>query len=153
VGQFYGYDARGDSDNPISHDHDKRSQELPNRSKGVDVTIAHGGEGNHGPVNAPGDTGESCLGPLDDEHHGPYDHHDGQDGEEEDDNLVATGPKSRAEGTGLSDILGQFQDSEDPQYPENSDDDEILSSRKKEAQIGGEHSQQVDDSEEAEGVV
>ena len=64
----------------VADNHYYGGNSLPERGLGRYITIADGGQGNNGPVNAARNAGKSVLRILNQIHQGPKYHHQGQIG-------------------------------------------------------------------------
>lgn len=127
-----------------------------NRPTGVTgvIAITYGGHGNNGPVDAVGDIvefrpGYVALNHVHDCSHG---------GNQDEDKKEKYGYFRCADAQGaqqqiaFTDEREQFEDAEYPDEPEGPDDQQVVCSLQKEAQVNRQGSQQVDQPEEAEYV-
>ena len=61
LGKFCRHDSGGHGDDAIADNHDKGGQRLAETCFGGDITVAYCGEGYNGPVDAPGNAGETAF--------------------------------------------------------------------------------------------
>ena len=67
--QFGGYNSCGNGNDSVTENHDHRSDELSQRCCWRDVSIAHGCQGDNGPINTHWNAGKPVFFALDDIHY------------------------------------------------------------------------------------
>jgi hypothetical protein len=120
--QFYGNDARWHSNNGIPHQHHQRRQQLAQDSLGRDVAVPHRSNRHDGPVDATRNAGEAVVSALHEIDHradnGDQNKHRGH----EDRDFVHAGLERREDHVCAGHVLGQLEDTKDPQDSQQPND-------------------------------
>src|SRR6056297_232044 len=140
-------------DDAVTRDHDQRRDDLAQRGDRRDVPVAHGGQRHYGPVHALRNAVETGFLAFHEVHHGGEDHHQGQHHVDEHQGLAPAGPQYLQQNVGVAYVAVQVHDAEQAENPQDPDHQHGGGARQDQAEIGRQDGQQVDDAEEAAGIV
>lgn len=134
--EFDGDDPGGDGDDGVSHDHHEGGDHLADDGVGGDIAVAHGGDGDDGPVDGLGDTGElvrgsvgvvvKCVWAFYEIHDRAHDDGEREDAEEEHRDFSAAGTEGVEDDMSFPEVASHFENAEHAQHAEDTDDEEVF---------------------------
>ena len=147
--------TRGNSHNGVTQKHDQGAEETAHWCHGGDVTVAHGGHRDHGPIDTGGNVRELCAGlmSLDHIHEGAQrDDHDDYE-EKENEYLAAAHEERLHQAVALLQEAEELEHTEDTDEAERADYHEIAHRAEDPSQIERQRAEQVNNAEETEYIV
>jgi hypothetical protein len=98
AGQFERDDSGRNGNDAVAKNHEHGSEQAAEDGMRRDVTVAHSGNRDDGPIHRDGDARETISLALDLVHEGADDNHDGDDCKEKNDDLADAGGHGNAQG-------------------------------------------------------
>ncbi len=149
LGDFRRNNSGWHRDNTVADDHHHCGQGLAETGLWRNITIAHRGHGNDGPVNGAGNAGKPVFLTFEEIDKRAEDDRQDKDSEQKYHDFTAAPLERLDEKICLPDIRHQFENPENPQYSDDADDQQKLGAGKQHTQVGRENSEQVNHAEKA----